>query len=145
MTAGTVVITGGILATVILLCIIAVLCYCRLQVPQRRTVWGGDPKGGAAQEPGKWVPEEVLGTRPWVDTSGASVVVTTCHFTQGFGQGSERVWPLAQGTQLPRERAEVSTAAPYMPAPSPMLQGRPRTHIFPRVKREPFVQSKAPG
>lgn len=25
-------ITGGILATVILLCIIAVLCYCRLQV-----------------------------------------------------------------------------------------------------------------
>ncbi|XP_071398822.1 protein FAM163A-like [Centroberyx affinis] len=31
MTAGTVVITGGILATVILLCIIAVLCYCRLQ------------------------------------------------------------------------------------------------------------------
>ncbi|XP_069793759.1 protein FAM163A-like [Narcine bancroftii] len=31
MTAGTVVITGGILATVILLCIIGVLCYCRLQ------------------------------------------------------------------------------------------------------------------
>nr|XP_061832373.1 protein FAM163A-like [Nerophis lumbriciformis]XP_061832374.1 protein FAM163A-like [Nerophis lumbriciformis]XP_061832375.1 protein FAM163A-like [Nerophis lumbriciformis] len=31
MTAGTVVITGGILATVILLCIITVLCYCRLQ------------------------------------------------------------------------------------------------------------------
>ncbi|XP_056271263.1 LOW QUALITY PROTEIN: protein FAM163A [Pseudoliparis swirei] len=31
MTAGTVVITGGILATVILLGIIAVLCYCRLQ------------------------------------------------------------------------------------------------------------------
>ncbi|XP_051971440.1 protein FAM163B-like isoform X1 [Xyrauchen texanus] len=31
MTAGTVVITGGILATIILLCIIAVLCYCRLQ------------------------------------------------------------------------------------------------------------------
>lgn len=35
MTAGTVVITGGILATVILLCIIAVLCYCRLQVLPR--------------------------------------------------------------------------------------------------------------
>lgn len=32
MTAGTVVITGGILASVILLLIIAVLCYCRLQV-----------------------------------------------------------------------------------------------------------------
>ncbi|XP_005990667.1 protein FAM163B [Latimeria chalumnae] len=31
MTAGTVVITGGILAAVILLCIIAILCYCRLQ------------------------------------------------------------------------------------------------------------------
>ncbi|XP_061098797.1 protein FAM163A-like [Conger conger] len=31
MTAGTVVITGGILAAVILLFIIAVLCYCRLQ------------------------------------------------------------------------------------------------------------------
>ena len=28
-------ITGGILATVILLCIIAVLCYCRLQVSAR--------------------------------------------------------------------------------------------------------------
>uniref|UniRef100_A0A3B4B237 Uncharacterized protein n=1 Tax=Periophthalmus magnuspinnatus TaxID=409849 RepID=A0A3B4B237_9GOBI len=31
MSAGTIVITGGILAGVILLCIIAVLCYCRLQ------------------------------------------------------------------------------------------------------------------
>uniref|UniRef100_UPI00398E6403 protein FAM163B n=1 Tax=Pristiophorus japonicus TaxID=55135 RepID=UPI00398E6403 len=31
MTAGTVVITGGILATIILLFIIIVLCYCRLQ------------------------------------------------------------------------------------------------------------------
>lgn len=40
MTAGTVVITGGILATVILLCIIAVLCYCRLQVRL-----GGIPHG----------------------------------------------------------------------------------------------------
>lgn len=39
MTAGTVVITGGILATVILLLIIAVLCYCRLQVrPQLLSV-----------------------------------------------------------------------------------------------------------
>lgn len=54
MTAGTVVITGGILATVILLCIIAVLCYCRLQV-----LWelgrrvgggvGGKPGGGPAE------------------------------------------------------------------------------------------------
>lgn len=39
MTAGTVVITGGILATVILLCIIAVLCYCRLQVCAHVSVW----------------------------------------------------------------------------------------------------------
>nr|XP_057946085.1 protein FAM163A-like [Doryrhamphus excisus]XP_057946086.1 protein FAM163A-like [Doryrhamphus excisus] len=31
MSAGTIVIAGGILAGVILLCIIAVLCYCRLQ------------------------------------------------------------------------------------------------------------------
>ncbi|KAM6969289.1 protein FAM163A-like [Tautogolabrus adspersus] len=31
MSAGTVVISGGILAGVILLCIVAVLCYCRLQ------------------------------------------------------------------------------------------------------------------
>ncbi|XP_034051430.1 protein FAM163A-like [Thalassophryne amazonica] len=31
MSAGTIVITGGILAGVILLCIVAVLCYCRLQ------------------------------------------------------------------------------------------------------------------
>lgn len=45
MTAGTVVITGGILATVILLCIIAVLCYCRLQV----SAWGPGPQ--AASKP----------------------------------------------------------------------------------------------
>lgn len=32
MSAGTIVIAGGILAGVILLCIVAVLCYCRLQV-----------------------------------------------------------------------------------------------------------------
>lgn len=32
MSAGTIVIAGGILAAVILLCIVAVLCYCRLQV-----------------------------------------------------------------------------------------------------------------
>ncbi|XP_024918395.1 protein FAM163A-like [Cynoglossus semilaevis] len=31
MSAGIIVITGGILAGVILLCIVAVLCYCRLQ------------------------------------------------------------------------------------------------------------------
>ncbi|XP_028293010.1 protein FAM163A-like [Gouania willdenowi] len=31
MSAGTIVITGGILAAVILLVIVAVLCYCRLQ------------------------------------------------------------------------------------------------------------------
>lgn len=35
MSAGTIVIAGGILAGVILLCIIAVLCYCRLQVQTR--------------------------------------------------------------------------------------------------------------
>ena len=47
MTAGTVVITGGILATVILLCIIAVLCYCRLQVLGGVGVgWGGKPRAG---------------------------------------------------------------------------------------------------
>lgn len=32
MTAGTVVITGGLIAAVILLTIVTVLCYCRLQV-----------------------------------------------------------------------------------------------------------------
>ncbi|XP_068608504.1 protein FAM163A-like [Brachionichthys hirsutus] len=31
MSAGTIVVSGGILAGVILLCIVAVLCYCRLQ------------------------------------------------------------------------------------------------------------------
>lgn len=41
MTAGTVVITGGILATVILLCIIAVLCYCRLQVRHGEVMGNG--------------------------------------------------------------------------------------------------------
>lgn len=50
MTAGTVVITGGILATVILLCIIAVLCYCRLQVLPREG--GGDLVG---VEPEGWL------------------------------------------------------------------------------------------
>lgn len=54
MTAGTVVITGGILATVILLCIIAVLCYCRLQV-LRELGRGGRGEGsleGALQREG---------------------------------------------------------------------------------------------
>lgn len=58
MTAGTVVITGGILATVILLCIIAVLCYCRLQVrlgggmrPQRVLRWGQEPMGSLVSPP----------------------------------------------------------------------------------------------
>ena len=48
MTAGTVVITGGILATVILLCIIAVLCYCRLQVSPQGALGAetGGPLGG---------------------------------------------------------------------------------------------------
>lgn len=55
MTAGTVVITGGILATVILLCIIAVLCYCRLQVLPGG--WGrgaheGGPVAGGQPPPG---------------------------------------------------------------------------------------------
>lgn len=50
MTAGTVVITGGILATVILLCIIAVLCYCRLQVLPKDGE--GDPVG---LEPEGWL------------------------------------------------------------------------------------------
>lgn len=65
MTAGTVVITGGILATVILLCIIAVLCYCRLQVlptggegdraPEgwgRRPGWSGAWRVTRQREPG---------------------------------------------------------------------------------------------
>lgn len=61
MTAGTVVITGGILATVILLCIIAVLCYCRLQVrlgggtrPQRVLRWGEEPAGPLPAGPQGW-------------------------------------------------------------------------------------------
>lgn len=58
MTAGTVVITGGILATVILLCIIAVLCYCRLQVLWElgRRVgggWEGSPEGALQREGGR--------------------------------------------------------------------------------------------
>lgn len=58
MTAGTVVITGGILATVILLCIIAVLCYCRLQVYSGSWGWwggkpGGGPAEGGSQGPGR--------------------------------------------------------------------------------------------
>lgn len=55
MTAGTVVITGGILATVILLCIIAVLCYCRLQVLLQRNGEGDvvemEPEGWCCRSP----------------------------------------------------------------------------------------------
>lgn len=66
MTAGTVVITGGILATVILLCIIAVLCYCRLQVlGGLREPGEGSPgwalqgrSGGAPQRAGAQLQEE---------------------------------------------------------------------------------------
>ncbi|MEQ2196712.1 hypothetical protein XENOCAPTIV_010055 [Xenoophorus captivus] len=44
MSAGTIVITGGILAGVILLCIVAVLCYCRLQSEADvGSVAGADP------------------------------------------------------------------------------------------------------
>ncbi|CAF88132.1 unnamed protein product [Tetraodon nigroviridis] len=39
MSAGTVVIAGGILATVILLTIVAVLCLCRLQVRSSSQIW----------------------------------------------------------------------------------------------------------
>ncbi|XP_070294957.1 protein FAM163A-like [Salvelinus sp. IW2-2015] len=56
MSAGTVVISGGLLATVILLCIVAVLCYCRLQyycckkneseVDLASVAGGGDGTGG---------------------------------------------------------------------------------------------------
>lgn len=53
MTAGTVVITGGILASVILLLIIAVLCYCRLQVRHasfcERKREGVDKLGGVGE------------------------------------------------------------------------------------------------
>lgn len=54
MTAGTVVITGGILATVILLCIIAVLCYCRLQVSVGTSIAPGPP--GLQEGLGGFVP-----------------------------------------------------------------------------------------
>nr|XP_031544547.1 protein FAM163A [Vicugna pacos] len=60
MTAGTVVITGGILATVILLCIIAVLCYCRLQV---------SPLGLRPEATSKPPPHG--GGRTWRPTEGA--------------------------------------------------------------------------
>lgn len=49
MTAGTVVITGGILASVILLLIIAVLCYCRLQVRHASFREGVGKLGGVGE------------------------------------------------------------------------------------------------
>lgn len=65
MTAGTVVITGGILATVILLCIIAVLCYCRLQVPQGGKGMGRGPEGWPCPGSGdSQMSEDGLSTRP---------------------------------------------------------------------------------
>ncbi|XP_010863712.2 protein FAM163A [Esox lucius] len=62
MSAGTVVISGGLLATVILLCIVAVLCYCRLQYYCCRknesevdlaSVSGGGGKRGAGESRGR--------------------------------------------------------------------------------------------
>ncbi|XP_040216143.1 protein FAM163A [Rana temporaria] len=50
MTAGTVVITGGILASVILLCIIGVLCYCRLQYYCCKK---DELRGEAEEDPGR--------------------------------------------------------------------------------------------
>ncbi|NWW53503.1 F163B protein, partial [Pedionomus torquatus] len=68
MTAGTVVITGGILATVILLCIIAVLCYCRLQVRLGRFgpkgCFDGEGSSQAAQPPLPASPQGLAPTDP---------------------------------------------------------------------------------
>lgn len=60
---GTVVITEGILATVILLCIIAVLCYCRLQVLGREAGGrsGGEPRAGPCRGAG---PHQDQASRP---------------------------------------------------------------------------------
>lgn len=82
MTAGTVVITGGILATVILLCIIAVLCYCRLQVlPGRR----GGCEEGAARPARAGAREEGKGR------------VLRAHLTQGFPDSLQGEATEAQG------------------------------------------------
>lgn len=96
MTAGTVVITGGILATVILLCIIAVLCYCRLQVlggvagggregsPERGPAEGGGPHQDQASK-------TVQGSQPCPASAGegsAAASQTPCKARlQRFGEG----------------------------------------------------------
>jgi hypothetical protein len=92
MTAGTVVITGGILATVILLCIIAVLCYCRLQVLPRA---GGDrPRVGAPAE-GR-------------DQDGG---------WEGSSQVSEKVWQTALVGSVPMGPSDNTPCSPLSEAP----------------------------
>ncbi|XP_065140742.1 protein FAM163B [Paramisgurnus dabryanus] len=53
MTAGTVVITGGILAAIILLTIVTVLCYCRLQYYccRREESEGGEEEADVTRAP----------------------------------------------------------------------------------------------
>lgn len=122
MTAGTVVITGGILATVILLCIIAVLCYCRLQVLQgdgEGDLVGLQPEGwlcrGSLQED-----SQISGEMP---SDGAGVFL--CSSLASCPSHSrlllrlrERVEDLASGTQLPFRRAEVKSMLPCVSFPS---------------------------
>lgn len=109
MTAGTVVITGGILATVILLCIIAVLCYCRLQVPpgalrEARGGLGPRQRGRGAPAwvpPARVHPSQGFPTRP-------PRRVRPRRLREGKGLGRRR-------TQLPSGRAAgVSVWAPLL-------------------------------
>lgn len=118
MTAGTVVITGGILATVILLCIIAVLCYCRLQVLGAGEGRRGKPGGGPA---GVGAPHTC-----WGPGRGKSQVWNKVESRQpcpdsASHRGSERVRDLAHGTQPPGE-GRGGRWGPALPSPPTLGQ-----------------------
>lgn len=89
MTAGTVVITGGILATVILLCIIAVLCYCRLQV--QGGAGGGATAGCRSREGQGAVLLRAAGTRyPAVVRAGRGPGSLGAGAASGFEEDAKR-------------------------------------------------------
>ena len=104
MTAGTVVITGGILATVILLCIIAVLCYCRLQVLGGVGGWRG-AQGGTLQRAGAPAQGEaskkVQGNQPCPASACEGSVVASQTPCEARLLRFREVRALADATQLP--------------------------------------------
>lgn len=149
MTAGTVVITGGILATVILLCIIAVLCYCRLQVPPgalREARGGlGPHQRGRGRSCWRKCPADRPGLGP--TCRGSPLPGLPKPPPQGEAeeaQGGEGTWPTAHAAAMRESsRSErLGLASGPLGSPFPTHTGRPSSAPQPREQAQ--MHSTAP-